>query len=530
MSMEKRMHPLKIIESFLHTLKNTAIVIFYVFIIKWGDDSVATCVLRLLIILFIVGRLVTLIIEWSKTSYLFSDQVIHVKRGVFKKKHHEMKLDQIQNIQRKTPFYFKVFGVTSLILNTKGSAHNASIRFEAVKMDEAGRIEQLLADYNQQAIRQGDEVSEDNALSKIETNKQQGQSVELEKDTQQNGTCEPSTQDSPTNSGSENFAEQSMTRTVHFRPTSKDLFKASFLSLSFLIIIPIVLTVYEKMKDVMNIERYIEGLLQFIKSSWLTIFLTVIILIIIAIIIGIVKTYLTYGKYEIASDAERIYLRSGLLNEKSLSIRKNNVQAVRIHQSLLKRWLHMSEIMLVSAGGDYEEEIADVQSLFPFLPTKRAFSLAEELLPIFQVHDQMKRLPKRALFMKMIRIPWLFLIVTGGVLLFKPAWWFGLPILFILTYVVRYFDYRNTFYNIQSEGIQFKSGGLSSVAFITTRKQVIEVCVKQSFIQQKLGLATIQTVNQGAPTHEEEVKDVPIEAAQQFMGWYAERFHTVEVE
>src|SRR5690625_5927450 len=83
---------------------------------------------------------------------------------------------------------------------------------------------------------------------------------------------------------------------------------------------------------------------------------------------------------------------------------------------------------------------------------------------------------------------------------------------------------------MDSGGIQFKSGGFDSVSFITTRKDVIEIAVKQSLIQRKLGLATIQTINQATPVHEEEIKDVPIVVANQFMAWYGERFNDVEVE
>ncbi len=518
--LEKRMHPMKIFQSFIQMIKNSAIIILYLFIIKWNDDSVITFYARIGFILLVIIYLIALIINWWKTRYVFTEHVIHVKRGLFKKKHHEIRLERIQNIQRETPFYFKMFQVTALTLNTKGTDDHASITFEAVKVDEAEQIEQLLADYRQkhriQPDAQGTESLETSQA--VEQLKVDDDNVDPDIVAQQSHSEEVN-----------NHTKEATPKTVHFRPTKKDLFKASFLSLSFLIIIPIALTGYEKIKDVMEIEQYTEGLFQFITQSWLTITLTAIVLALIASLIGVAKTYLTYGKYEIASDDAYILIRSGLLNEKSLSIRKGNVQAIRVHQSLLKRWLNMSEIILISTGGE-EDDLDDTQSLFPFLPTERAFSLSNELLPAFQVQTDLHRLPRRALFMRMLRIPWLFLIAVGAIFIFKPTWWFVLPVLLIATYAIRYFDYRNTSYGMDSGGIQFKSGGFDSVSFITTRKDVIEIAVKQSLIQRKLGLATIQTINQATPVHEEEIKDVPIVVANQFMAWYGERFNDVEVE
>lgn len=519
MNTEKRMHPIKIVQGFIQTIKNS-IALIIILVINGGKTSQIGTYIKFGFFLFLVIRLVMLIIEWSKTRYLFSEQTIHVKRGLFKKTDHEIRLERIQNIQRKTPFYFKMFGVTSLTLNTKGTGDNASITFEAVTLSEAERIEHILTDYRTEQEKQFN-------------NEEAGLSASNEKNRalETNALPDSSSIDeaNKTDSDQRHTTSPSEQRIVHFQPTQKDLFKASFLSLSFLIIIPVALTFYERLKDVMNIEQYADGLLQLVTRSWQTIFFTGIILILIAITIGIVKTYLTYGKHEISSDHERIYIQSGLINEKSISIRKGNVQAIRVHQSLIKRWLNMSEIMLISTGGA-EDDLEDTQSLFPFLPTKRAFSLSEELLPAFQVQEHLHRLPRRSLIMKMIRIPWLFLIVTVGIFIFKPTWWFILPVLFVLTYSIRYFDYRNTYYGMSGDGIQFKSGGIDSVSVITTRKDIIEISVNQSFIQKRFGLATITAFNQATPVHEEEIKDIPVSVAHHLLEWYGERFYGIEVE
>lgn len=123
----------------------------------------------------------------------------------------------------------------------------------------------------------------------------------------------------------------------------------------------------------------------------------------------------------------------------------------------------------------------------------------------------------------MIRVPWLFIIATALILLWKPSWLWLMPVLFVGTYVNRYFDYRNSAYLLADDRIEFRSGGLWTSSFQTSRKQLIEITVKQSIVQQKLGLATIETTNMSSPVYRQEVADIPVRDAEVFTKWYGRR-------
>lgn len=493
MSASKRMHPFKIVQAGIRTIANNLVFIILLFVLRAGDTSTLIIYARIAFLALLGVQFISILIQWWKTTYTFTNDSVHQYRGVFKNKHHSMHLGQLENIQQHTPFHFKIFGVTSLILNTRSTDSSASITFEALSNNEATQIKKHI-----EAFRSEDVQTEEHH--------------EVEKRAQIN----------------EEISSPHKDQAVHFRADKKSLIKASLLSLNILIIVPVLLAIYENMKDIFPLEKYIDGALGFIMTSWITILLTVIILIMSSIIIGFVSTFLTYGNYQITSDKERIYMQSGVLNEKHMSIRKANVQAIRIHQTPLKKVLHMSEIMLVSTATD--EEDFGVQSLYPFLSTKRANQLIQELLPHFHTIEKTKKLPKYALLMKMIRIPWAFLLAALFVWIFKSSWTFILPVIFVGTYFSRYFDYRNSRYAFSDASIQFYSGGLSSISFHTNRRQVIEVEIAQSFIQQKLGLATIKTINKSTPVHEESMIDIHAEDAEQFSDWYSGRMNEVVVQ
>lgn len=494
MNTQKHLHPMNILQSIVRIITNNFIFIILLFVIKARDSSTFLTSLRLILISYIIVQCILAMIKWWKTTYEFTEEEVHQYRGLFKKKHHYMRLDQIENIQQHTPFYLKIFGLTSLTLNTRSTDAKASITFETLSKNEATWMKEFVDSFRKQEVyvveNQADELTD----------------FEGEK----------ATDEVPSN------------RKLHFSPDTKSLIKASFLSLNLLILMLIIATLYDRVQDILPIDQYVEKVYGIVTESWISIGLTVIVLIIISVVIGFVKTFLTYGNYEITSDDEHLYIQSGMINEKHISIRKTNVQGIRIFQSPLKKWLGMSEIMLISTATD-EDDLGS-QSLFPFLSTKQVRNLIQELFPHIHIVEATKKLPKNALWMKMIRLPWVFLFASAWVWMFNSKWIFLLPIIFITTYASRYFDYRNSRYTFGERSVQLYSGGMFTSAFHTNRKQVIEIEMKQSLLQRKFGLASIQTTNKSTPPHEESIHDISVEDAKEFVYWYGRRAEEVTLQ
>lgn len=508
----KRMHPLKIVQALFSLLKNSAIIIIYLFIVRLQDTSMFPRIGRIIFLVFLVYQIFAIVIDWLNTSYEIKHNFIHIYRGLFKKRHNRVPLASVQNVRRTTPFYYKFFKVTSLLLETSATDKRASITFEAITLEEAERIEQALDKVKHQTEDSPQDVPIESEFNELEQNDRLEQTR--------------SEEDQSIMKNEAKHDSVHANRTVVFRPTRQELIRASFLSLSFLVVIPVMISLYENIEDFVSLEEQAKNIFKTITDSWLLIGITIFSIAIILVGSGVLWTFLKYGKYEIASDQDHIYIHMGILSERSLMIRKDNVQAIQIIQTPIKKWLGLCEVKLVSAES-VEDDVTEISSLYPYMQKERAFRLIGELLSEFPIQDHMYRLPKKALTMKMFRLPWLFIIACLFVIFFQRTWWYGLPIIFVLTYLIRYFDYRNTRYKLTDGNIQFKKGGLWSSWFITNRKKVIEIEVNQSFLQQKLGLATIQTINQTKPTHEEELMDIPIEVSEEFIKWYGKRYDDI---
>ncbi|MFJ7679347.1 PH domain-containing protein [Peribacillus sp. NPDC097198] len=481
----KRLHPLKIPFEMWNVLKKEFFLIILLYVLNFGTEKVYMIVLQLIYLFYFVWKVISLTLNWFTYTYHIKEGNIQIKSGLISKSYRTVPLHKVQNVQRRTTVLHKFFHLTSLTFETGMTGDQGSVLFEAISLKEAQRLE---TEFSSQEIPA---VEEDH----------------LEED-----------------SLKETGAEQ----TIHFTPTKRDVLKASFTSLSFLAIIPIVATIYKTLDDFFNLENA-EGAVASFLNSWITITISSIILVILAVGFGIISTFVKYGKYEISSDAKRVYIKKGVLDESAFSIQKEKVQAVEITQSLIKRMLGLAEVKLISAGSTGDEKL-ETNTLYPFLSVDRAHAIIEEILPSYKVERSMHPLSKQAFIVRMLRPSYIWIVVTVAIFIFKPAIWYISLILFVLIYTSRIIDYKNGRYLLHDEFIQFKSGSLETSLFITKRSKVIQIKVERSRLQKRFGLASIETINRSKPVHHTKLQDVSLEYADEFYTWYIDRTKNIQVE
>lgn len=493
MSKEKRLHPFFIIYGIWKLIKENFIPIILLYIVNAGTESLLIRTLQILFLIYFLGRIIYLNLKWITLRYSVFDETIQIKTGVFKKTEKIIPFDKIQNIHKQKTILHKLFGCTTLTLETGLAGGDSSVKFDALKMKDAEQLERLI----------------------LTVKERHESSLEAENEDLVNV---------------HNTKEYITKGTLLFKPEKKDLLKASFTSFSFLIIIPIIFGIYDNLDMFFNVDDITNDFLHFITQSWLITSILITILVIVSVTIGIARTFLKYGKYEIYSDKDSIYIRKGVLEEIHFSIDKNKVQAVQIEQSIIKRILRLAEVKLVTAGeaGDSEH---NTNSLFPFMPIDLAFTIIEEMLPDYKIEKNMHRLTKEALLLRMIRPSYIWIIVSIIILYFFRSLWYLSIILLVIIYLNRIIDYRNSSYIINREFIQLKSGSIWSVFIISKRSKVIEIELQQSKLQKLFGLSTFKISNRSKPlVTDSYFEDAPIAQATEFYHWYMKRSKEVQLE
>src|SRR5699024_5077992 len=112
----KRMHPMKIIFTFNKTVRNSFVIILYLFVVRFNDVSTFMMMARFLFLAFLIYRLGSITVEWWRTTYTFQDGSIQIYSGVLERKESRVPLDQVQNVKRNTPFYYRIIHLTALSL------------------------------------------------------------------------------------------------------------------------------------------------------------------------------------------------------------------------------------------------------------------------------------------------------------------------------------------------------------------------------------------------------------------------------
>lgn len=474
---------------FYELLKGSAIVMLLLFVINYRSQSFLFVWGRRLFIVFFLVTVFSIIFKWVTKRYAVDDQAFYIQSGMFNKTERTVYFQKIQNVQRRTTFVHKLFGMTSITFETGiAGMLDSGVEFEAVTKQEADRLEALLKNLKT------DEASE------------------------------------------EEEAESVPERVIHFTPQLRDIVKATFTSFSFLVLIAVAASIFSKLDTMFGIEDQVEGWISSVFTSGWIIAAIITVFVGISIVAGFIYTYVRYGKYEIASDEDRIMIRQGVIDETAFSILKSRVQAIEITQPLLKRILGLAEVKLISAGGvgDGSEEIS---TLYPFLPVKRAYSIIGDMLPGYEILQETKRLPAKALVVRLIKPYWFWLVVTAVLVYFRPEpfgwqwfWWAGSLLLLVWIVALRIIDFFNTQYAITDGFIQTTEGAFEKKTFLSRRDKILEISVKRTKFQQWSGLATIGLINRAKPVRHEMLKDVPLTEADRFYSWYAGRLADVRVE
>lgn len=500
MTKAKRYHPLILLFHLWKTIKNSFLAFIFLFVIKMGSKSDSIFYSRWAFVLILVIIFISQVFKWFFHKYELDERSFHLYEGVFRKSERTIPFSKIQNVSRHTSLFHRMFDLTAISFETGMKGDDAAVIFEVISQNEADRIEA----HSTHPKRDESTVSDmDHDVQLLSTKKEIESVVDSE-------------------------------RTIHFKPTIRDLFKASFTSLSFLVLIPFCF----KIVDRLHVEKEAEGMITSIVTSWWIAAVMIGALIIVSVIIGMIMTFLKYGKYEVSSDNKRIYITKGVIEETHFSILKERVQAIEIKQTLLKRILGLAEVKLTSAGKlSSEDNKLEINSLYPFLPIKRAYEMISEILPSYEITHKMRALPKKSLWVRLLWPSWLWLAATGGLFYFKPkwfhvegVWWMISILLLIMVVAARLLKFYNTRYLLNNHFIQFKKGMLTTTLFVSRRDKVIEVRVNRNIIQRLLGLASVETINRAKPVHFAGVKDVPVELSKAFYKWYLGRRKEIKLE
>ena len=467
-----RLHATFLLSEGLSVVKGFIFPIILMWVVNANSDSTFILIAKWGLLVIVAGSILLAILQWFHFRYQFNEQELHIRKGGLNKKEQFIRYHRIQNVSKTTNIIGKLFRVTTLKLETEASS-DATIHLKMVKRDQANAIQTFLE-------AKGKQTDNELAEQKIDS------------------------------------------KTHHYTVTNKELMKASFTSFSILALIPILITIFFNVDEIFSLDGYLESTWDFLKDHWIWLAVSIIILLIISSLFGIVTTFLQYGRFEVRSDNDRIYIKKGLLQVKEISLLKSKVQGVSVSKTIIRRWFGIAKVRLMCAGGEGEGDEAESAVIFPFLSIDRIPELLPEIIPGFTYSQPEKKLPRRALWVKLLRPSYFWMFVSVIVFIAWSHLWYVCLILLLLIILNRLLDYKYTRYQISDSYTQVEIGGIFNELTTTGMKKIEEVTLQETWLQRRAGLASLQIATRGKPVEYTFIKDIPREEARSYYLWFAE--------
>jgi len=427
---------------------------------------------------------------WLNFRYALDEKTVYIIDGNWIKKEKSLPLYKIQSVHSNSPFLYRLLGVVELTFDTNANSDDASFKLAGVFPNEAKRLEDIL-----------DQVRHRKTESDIP--------VEGETDT----TATPVVIEKPASR-------------LLYALSTREIIIASLTSLSVFAIFPVASTIISSIDDFINLDGTFDTIGDWVvHASIIAIGLLVLTVLILSVVIGMVINFLKYGNFRLERRGDRIRVEKGLLNRSAKEIPYEKIQAVRVKETFIRRWFNIVGVELVAAGT--MDELKDESStILPFVKRERAMTVLNEHFDQFVWSDTLHRLPKRSLWVKLLRISWVGLIVSGVVLYFfrDYAWW--LVLLWAIIIGGRLLSYMTTRYARNGQFIELRTGAFNVSSFLTDKPRIEQVQVTQTPLQRRFDVCNVLFSTRGGLLSNEMIEDIPKQEADAMMNWFSR--YTVE--
>ncbi|OGX80595.1 hypothetical protein A6395_00950 [Exiguobacterium sp. SH31] len=472
----------------LEVIKSFIIPLVLLFVINNDWSSTFGIILRVGILLFLLLDVIQKFFGWRNFRYALDDKTMYIIDGNWIKKEKSLPLYKIQSVHSNSPFLYRLLSVVELTFDTNANSDDASFKLAGVLPQEAQRLEDIL-DQSRQRKTETEPTLEGEAIEAV-TEKPAG--------------------------------------VMLYALSTREIIIASLTSLSVFAIFPVASTVVSSIDDFINLDGTFNQIEDWVvHASFIALGLSVLTILIMSLIIGTVINFMKYGNFHLERRGDRVRVEKGLLNRSAKEIPYEKIQAIRIKETFIRRWFNIVGVELVAAGT--MDELKDESStILPFVKRNKAMAVLNEHFNQFTWADTLHRLPTRSLWIKLMRISWFGLIISGVVLYFfrDYAWW--LVLLWAIIISGRVLNYMTTRYARNDDFIELRTGAFNVRSFLTDKPRIERVEVTQTPLQRRFGLCNVQLSTRGGLLSVESIEDIPRQEADAMLAWFSR--YTVEAD
>ena len=358
------------------------------------DDALETYLLPGIALAVLGGHLVIATIDWRNYRYRLGEREIVLKHGIISRQERSIPYARIQSVDLSQAPLESMFGVTRVQVQTgAGASQGAELELRAIRNAQADTLrDAILRRRGKQPTPAGSTDPEDAAASTT-----------------------------PAASSNGELLRKLSTRELVLAGATSGRIGAAFA-----IIWAVVQFGSEILPRAMW-DRLPFDTVRDMSQNLQAIAFVALVVAVAAWGLSIVLTAVTYGGFELRTNADHLHLEYGLLDHKRLTVPVGRIQAIRIQESWLTQPLGLARVQYESAGSVQDQGEKGV--LYPLIRTRDIPDLLARAVPQLAggtATGALERLPSRARRRYIVGAcsGWviLMLLVTAGAFVADLAW------------------------------------------------------------------------------------------------------------
>ena len=264
--------------------------------------------------------------------------------------------------------------------------------------------------------------------------------------------------------------------------------------------------------------------------------------------VSFVVNLVRYAGYRVERFADRVVVEHGLLSRSSRALAAGRVQHVAVRQGIIRQLIGYAEVtaQVVAAPGEKDGESSGSVLLHPFIRVDEVDAFLAEVLPDYAgvlSNVELGRLGpvarRRAVVRAVIWWPFATAIFFGAHWLFglsgllESVTWLLEPLLVaavvlsVVLLVGLVVDALRAWgaarYGHTARELVLVTGGLARLTMIAPRARLQRMEVRANPFQRRAGVATLSVRTAASDAEGLELRDLPVDAADERLSWYRPR-------
>ena len=126
--------------------------------------------------------------------------------------------------------------------------------------------------------------------------------------------------------------------------------------------------------------------------------------------------------------------------------------------------------------------------------------------------------------------PPIFAAIVAVIGFWKPIFFVFGALVFILTYISRILQYRNTAFKLEDTHVQLRTGGFTVETLVTKRAKLLELKFERSLLQRMRGVMSVNVTNRAQPIHVTTLLDIDSSLQPMITTWFEARTNDVAID